>query len=142
MIHPVGIQYDEMTDAVELQILRDFMLLKGEWPDVWVNDPAGEMDEQMLAQIGVSKTTDPPSLVINYKVGPEFLHVNTNRTVVERDLCPKDVSPKLDGDAHVGYYMRPQGRDGANLTEMYLNRSHPRGNGSFNPMITLLWGPS
>jgi len=139
MIYPVGIQYDEMTDAVELQVLRDLMILTGEWKDIWVNDPAGQMDEQMLAQIGVSKTRDQPTIVINYKVGPEFKHVDTDRIVVERDLAPRDEAPRLDGDPGIGYYLKPQGRDGANLTELYLNRSHPRGNGVVDPIVTLLW---
>lgn len=139
MIHSVGILYDQMTDTVELQVLRDLMVLKGTWPDVWVNDPANQMDEQLLDQIGVSKTKDQPVIVISYKVGPNFVNINPGRTVVERDLSPEDGTQHLDSEPRPGFYLRPQGRDGANLTDLYLNRSHPRGTGIVDPLVVYLW---
>ena len=138
-INCVGIQYDKMTGDVEVQVLRDLMILQGTFGDIWVNDPAGEMDTEMLKRIEVSVTPDPPVILINYKVGPDFLHVDPNMEVVERDLSPPNGAPKLDGDERVGYYLKPQGRDCTNFTELYLNRAHPRGNGVTDPLVVYLW---
>lgn len=138
-INSVGIQYDKMTSDVEVQVLRDLMILQETFKDVWVNDPAGQMDDQMLARIGVSRTTDPPALIINYKVGDTFLPTDPNMEVVERDLNPPRGGPMLDGDERMGYYLRPQGRDCTNFTEMYLNRAYPRGNGVTDPLVVYLW---
>jgi len=139
MSNVVGIIYDRMTDQVELQICRDLMLLKGEFPDLSVHDPAGKMDEAMLSAVGVPATLDEAQTVIVYKTGPDWPEVDPNIDVIERDLCPGDGAPKLDGDERPGYYLRPQGRDGANLTDVYLNRSYPRGNGVTDPLVILLW---
>lgn len=139
MINAVGIQYDQMTGDVEVQVLRDLMILQGTFGDVWVSDPAGKMDAEMLKRIGVGLTPDAPQLIINYKVGPEFLHTDPNMEVVERDLSPPNGAQKLDGEERVGYYLKPQGRDCTNFTELYLNRSHPRGNGVTDPLVVYLW---
>lgn len=139
MINSVGILYDQMNGDVEVQVLRDLMLLQGQFPDIWVNDPGGKMDPEMLKRIDVSLTTDPPALIINYKVGPEFLHTDPNMEVVERDLSPPNNAQSLDGDPRVGYYLQPQGRDGTNLTELYLNRAYPRGHGITDPLVVYLW---
>jgi hypothetical protein len=138
-IHSVGIQYDRMNGDVEVQVLRDLMILNGTFGDVWVSDPAGQMDPEMLKRINVNVTTDAPELIINYKVGSEFLPTDPNMEVVERDLSPANGAPKLDGEEHIGYYLKPQGRDCTNFTELYLNRAHPRGNGVTDPLVIYLW---
>jgi hypothetical protein len=135
----VGLLYDKMTDNVEIQVLRDLMILMGDYPALLVNDGPGKMDPSMLAELGISSTDEDPQLIINYKVGSRFLPVDNNVDVVERDLNPINDSPQLDGHGRPGFYLRPQGRDGANLTELYLNRSHPRGHGITDPLAILLW---
>lgn len=139
MTTSIGLVYDKMTDQVELQVLRDLMLLQGQWK-IAVSDPQGLMDVAMLAELGIEKTDQPPELIINYKVGPDFKPAPSQIEEVRRDLCPPDNGPHLDPNEHQGYYLKPQGRDGTNLTELYLNRSHPRGNGVTDPFVVLLWG--
>lgn len=145
-VNSIGVVYDKMTDAVELQILRDLFILQSAYSDLYVNDPAGKMDLQLLEQISIGPTQDQPVLIIQYKDGPEWPDVDhwfpglaTKASIVQRDLAPEPNGPTLDGGPHVGYYLRPQGRNGANLTELYLNRSHPRGTGVTDPLVVFLW---
>jgi hypothetical protein len=59
---------------------------------------------------------------------------------VRRDLEIKVTEGNLDPNPKVGYYLREQGRDGASLTELYLNRTAPRGNGLSDAYVVYLWG--
>lgn len=139
-MNSVGIVYDEMTDSVEAQITRDFLLLSGEFSDLAYFDQKGEVSKEIMDQLGIPKTEIPPILYVVYKTGDEWPSTDHTIERVERDLKPDVQGPKLYGDPKVGYFLKPQGRPGANLTERYMNRSYPRGKGVVNPLMLLMWG--
>lgn len=135
----VGIIYDEMTEDVKAQITRDLIILNAEW-DFDLVDPAGKLDISILDMLGLKTTVELPSIYVVYKTGDEWPPSPLGVERVERDMCPSDGSPRLDPNAHVGYHLKPQGRDGASLTERYLHRSYPRGRGIVDPFVLMLWG--
>jgi len=135
----VGLIYDQMTDDVKAQIVRDLLILNGRW-DVAARDVTGNFDMSVLAGIGVAVETEKlPELYVVYKTGKEWPKSPTGIPAVNRDMCPDTTTDTLDFNEKVGYYLKPQGRDGANLTEMYLNRAYPKGNGVVDPLVVLLW---
>ncbi len=138
-MNSVGIVYDQMNDSVKTQVVRDFLMLSAEFSDLAYNDAGGSMDKSYMEQLGIPATDDPPVLYVVYKTEDAWPQTPGNVPRVERDLRPDDVGPRLDGSPSVGYYLKPQGRSGANLTERYLNRSAPRGKGVVNPLVLLLW---
>ena len=138
-MNSVGIVYDKMTDAVKTQVVRDFLILSGEFSDLACCDTAGLMDTSYLEQLGVPMTDNPPVVYIVYKTESAWPQTPPNVQRVERDLKLYDDSPKFSTSPSPGYYLKPQGRDGANLTERYLNRSYPKGRGVVNPLVLLLW---
>lgn len=140
--YPVAVVYDKMTSQIELQILRDLMALSEKWP-VMLHDEKDQMSPEMLNLANIDVSSDPPMLVIVYKDGDEWPDIPEPYAVlpvIKRDLKPEELRTALDPNPKAGYYLREQGRDGANLTEMYLNRQHPRGNGVSDALIVLLWG--
>ncbi len=135
----VGLIYDQMNLDVQTQIVRDLLVLAGDFKfDVF--DQQQQFDTNLLKQLELKSTEIPPSLYIVYKTGETWPKSPAGITTVQRDMCPPQEKMSLDPNPKIGYYLNPQGRDGANLTERYLNRSYPRGNGVVNPLITLLWG--
>lgn len=141
MANIVGILYDRMTDDVKAQITRDFLLLGCEFRDIAFLDKDGAMDSALMAELEIPRVTEgKPTLYIVYKTGKEWPDSPSDVVRVERDLCPSDVANKLDPTPRVGYYLKPQGRTGANLTERYLNRSYPKGKGFVNQWMLHMWG--
>jgi len=138
-VYPVGIVYEKMDSSIELQVLRDLTTLAAKWP-IAVNDKGGDLNLELLRLSGIELTRDDPVLYIAYKTGDEWPYTPTDVQSVRRDLQIPEATLRLDPNAQVGYYLRPQGRDGANLTELYLNRTAPRGNGLSDAMVVLLWG--
>lgn len=128
--------YDKMTESVKAQILRDLLLLSGSFL-VSYRDKQGLVDDSILNQIGVIKAEDtaPDDLIIVYKTGAKWPVYDKMITTVERDLCPNDNGQRLDDEPRIGYYLKPQGRNGANLTERYLNRAYPKGKGFVMPWL-------
>lgn len=138
-MNSVGIIYDQMTDSVKTQIVRDFLMLSGEFSDLAYHDPAGSLDKTYMDELGIPATDDPPVLYVVYKTEDAWPKTPPNVPRVERDLKPANAGTSLSGEPAPGYYLKPQGRSGANLTERYLNRSAPRGKGVVNPLVLLLW---
>lgn len=139
-MNSVGIVYDKMNDNVEAQVTRDFLLLSGEFTDLAYFDPKGEVSAEIMYELGIPKTEVPPILYVVYKTGDEWPSTDPSIQRVERDLKPEVNGPRLDTEPRIGYFIKPQGRSGANLTERYLNRSYPRGRGVVDPMMLLMWG--
>ena len=135
----VGIVYDELNSTVEVQIVRDLLVLGGQW-DIAVNDLGGKVDPKLFSEMGIPQVTSPIELCIVYKFGKDWPEHPEGVETVERDLHVSDVEVGLDPEVKIGYYLKPQGRDGANLTERYLNRSYPRGRGIIDPLVTMMWG--
>jgi hypothetical protein len=137
----VGFAFDEFTDDVQAQLVRDLIILLGDW-DFSVSDPNMVLNQPLLDQLGVVRAdaNAQPTLVLVYKVGPNWPEVKLSIPQVKRDLSPEDNGQVLDCNPHVGYYLNEQGREGANRTEQYLNRAYPKGKGLVNPMVTLIWG--
>lgn len=138
-MNSVGIVYDSMTPAVKTQVVRDFIMLASEFSDLACYDVSGKMDTSYLDQLGVPLTTVPPVLYVVYKTGDGWPETPPGVPRVERDLKPSTISQQLSGEPSVGYFLPPQGRNGPNLTERYLNRSAPKGKGVVNPLVLLLW---
>lgn len=138
-VYPVGLVYDDMSSSVELQILRDLTTIAQQWP-IEVTDNGGRLDLGLLRHAGLTITREPAVLNLVYKTGDEWPYVDPEVQAVYRDLQVKKTAPNIGKSSEVGYYLRPQGRDGANLTELYLNRTAPRGNGLSDAMVVLLWG--
>jgi hypothetical protein len=137
----VGLYYETISSNVQAQILRDLLVLSAEFDgDFVVNDTQGMVPKELLEDLHLSTTSSPPSLAVRYKTGEEWPKVPMGIEVVDRDLQPKTAPANIDTSEHVGYYLKPQGRDGASLTERYLNRSYPRGRGIVDPFIVLMWG--
>ena len=139
-MNSVGIVYDQMNDNVEAQVTRDFLLLSGEFKDLAYFDQKGEVSTEIMYELGIPKTDVPPILYVVYKTTDEWPQTDPSVQRVERDLKPEVNGPRLDADPRIGYFLKPQGRSGANLTERYLNRSYPRGRGVINPLMLLIWG--
>lgn len=135
----VGVVYEEFDDRIQLQVLRDLWVLTRQWP-IAINDYQGRISDELLRLSNVETTDEPASLNLVYKVGPEWPYADPDVQQVRRDLELKVKETRLNPNAEVGYYLREQGRDGANLTELYLNRTAPRGNGLSDAMVVLLWG--
>jgi hypothetical protein len=135
----VGIVADKVNEDVKAQVVRDLIILSAQW-DLVVNADPEFADDRMLEKLGIDRSDAPPTIMVIYKAGDKWPETELDCPVVKRDLKPAASAGRLDGDPHVGYYLRPQGRDGANLTEMYLNRAYPKGKGVVNPMISLIWG--
>lgn len=138
-VYPVGLVYDRMDSRVELQVLRDVITLSQKW-NIAVNDAGGNVNLELLRLSGVELTDDEPVLYLVYKTGEEWPYSEPGVQVVRRDLQIKKADTHMNPNPEVGYFLRPQGRDGANLTELYLNRTAPRGNGLSNALVVLLWG--
>lgn len=125
-MNSVGIVYTEMNDSVKAQLVRDFLILSGEFTDIAYFDQSGSVDKSIMEELGIPKTNTLPVLYLVYKTGESWPYTDSSVPVVQRDLKPPNVGPNLDPEPRVGYYLKPQGRDGANLTERYLNRVYPR----------------
>ena len=132
----VCIVYETMNESVKVQVLRDFLRLSCEFA-VSIADPKGLMDKALLDEIGITQALpgSPVALYVVYKTGEKWPQTPNEIPRVERDLCPPDGSPTLSGEPRVGYFLKPQGRSGANLTMRYLNRSYPRGRGFVQPWL-------
>lgn len=132
----VAIVYARMTESVKAQVVRDFLLLSGEFA-VSYSDKEGLMDKRLMDALNVTEAVpgSPIDLYIVYKVDDVWPTTPPDVVRVERDLCPDDASPKLSGESGVGYYIKPQGRTGANLTLRYLSRAYPRGRGFVQPWL-------
>lgn len=139
-MNSVGIVYDKMNDNVEAQVTRDFLLLSGEFTGLAYFDPKGEVSAEIMYELGIPKTEVPPILYVVYKTGDEWPSTDPSIQRVERDLKPEVNGPRLNPEPRIGYFLKPQGRSGANLTERYLNRSYPRGRGVIDPLMLLIWG--
>lgn len=135
----VGFAFDEFTDDVQAQVVRDLLILLGDW-DLSVSDPSCVLTDELLNQLGVTRSEAPATLMLVYKVGQKWPELNTSVPTVKRDLHPDYGGQGLDCNPHIGYYLKDQGRDGANRTEQYLNRAYPKGKGLVNPVVTLIWG--
>ena len=138
MTKSVGVVYDVYTEDVQAQIVRDLLILLGQW-EVAVYDPANQIDQSFLDQLYVEKTSQKPDMYLAYKTGEKWPKTPLGVEVVKRDLNPEDVGIELDLEPKTGHYIREQGRDGASLTERYLGRSHPKGNGVTDPLVVMLW---
>jgi hypothetical protein len=42
-----------MTDSVKTQIVRDFLMLSGEFSDLAYHDPAGSLDKTYMDELGI-----------------------------------------------------------------------------------------
>lgn len=121
------------------QLTRDLMVLNAEF-GVAVHDPKMVVPDSLLSRLGIERTEDLPVLQLVYKSGDEWPEYDLDKPAVQRDLKPDHVDMTIDGRGQVGYYLKPQGRDGPNRTELNLNRAYPKGAGANTSMITLLWG--
>lgn len=132
----VALVYDRMTSAVKVQVVRDFLLLSGSFP-VSYSDEVGLMDKKLMEELNVTEAVpgSPIDLYIVYKTEKAWLETPSGITRVERDLCPADGSQRISGEPGVGYFLKPQGRTGANMTLRYLSRSYPRGKGFVQPWL-------
>lgn len=135
----VGFAFDEFTDDVQAQLVRDLLILLGTW-DVVISDPDMMLTDELLSQLGVVRSGDAPTLQLVYKVGNSWPETISGIPTVKRDLRPDSIGPCLNGEDHVGYYLKPQGRESSNRTEQYLNRAYPKGKGVVNPLVTMTWG--
>jgi hypothetical protein len=137
----VGLYYDAYDQSIQAQILRDLLTLSVQFGAFSVNDTGGMVPKAMLEDLGLTKDGGPPELCIRYKTGEDWPETPRKVETVDRDLNPGTAEIRLhDQENNPGYYLRPQGRDGANLTDRYLNRSAPTGQGIASPLIMLLWG--
>lgn len=136
----VGIVYDQMTTDVQAQIVRDFLILSCEFDDLGYLDPSGQVDTSIMEELGVPKGVGIPELYIVYKTGKVWPTTDRSVERVERDLSPPNANITLSGEPRIGYYLKEQGRPGANLTERYLNRSHPQGRGFVSQWMLHMWG--
>ena len=132
----------DIRDSILAQVTRDLMVLSLEFY-ISINDPDSLVPKTLLTELGIDVVDQEPDLWLVYKLGdvwPEPPQTEDSAKQVKRDLKPTSIDLKLDGNGQVGYYLKPQGRDGPNRTEMFLNRAHPMGRGNMNPLITLFWG--
>lgn len=140
MVNVVTFACDEYTDDVQAQLIRDLLILSGNW-DVALWDPKNLVDQSLLDQLAIEKAGGSKiSLCILYKTGDDWPEAPSDvGTTVERDLKPDDTSPGLRKDS-VGFFLRPQGRGETNRTQHYLNRAYPKGKGIVNPLVQTMWG--
>lgn len=137
----VRILYDAMTEEVRIGITRDFLLLAGSFKNLAYLDPDGQMDQALMEKLGidVAPSDAVPVLNILYKTNV-WLRVDPSIRTVKRDLAPKNLNQKIyEQPNNPGYVLKPQGRPGANMTELYLNRPYPKGTGVKDPLVLLLW---
>lgn len=143
-MHTVKLFYDTLDSQVQAQIVRDLLVMGGEWEmGISMKDvPEADKNALMpfLEELGIPESFGNPELYIVYKTGDDWPPHPTDCPVVERDLSPGESDISLDGEARIGYFLKPQGRDGANLTERYLNRSYPKGRGYVDPILLSIWG--
>ena len=144
-MHTAQLFYDCLDEQVIAQIVRDLLVMGGEW-EVGVdlrNLPDADQNtlKPFLAELGIAPSFGKPELYLVYKTGDEYPQHPIDCPVVERDLNPTGSDLRLDTEARIGYYLKPQGRDGANLTERYLNRSYPKGRGYVPQELRFLMGP-
>jgi hypothetical protein len=119
-------------------------VLAGEWEFGIALDNLPDADKTQLtpylAELGIPASFAKPELYLVYKTGAEYPKHPTDAPTVERDLKIHDDELRLDGEARIGYYLKPQGRDGPNRTEQYLTRQYPRGRGYIDPFLSNIWG--
>lgn len=139
MTDVVGFAFNEFNDNVRSQLVRDLLILRGEW-EFDVSDPQGVLTDDFLEKLDLVRSREKPTLVIVYKTGKDWPKVSYSIPKVERDLEPTSEEISIDPNPGVGYYLKEQGRDGANRTEQYLNRMYPRGKGVTNPLVLMQWG--
>lgn len=139
MTNVVGFAFTEFNDNVRTQLVRDMLILLGTW-QFKVSDPQAVLTDSLLSHLGLERTTDKPTILLVYKTTQVWPKTPYSTPSVRRDLQPSDVEIGLDPTPAVGYYLKEQGRDGANRTEQYLNRMHPKGKGIVNPLVQLMWG--
>jgi hypothetical protein len=133
----VSFLYDEITSQVQSQITRDLMALQDNW-DIQVNEEGTDLDS-LFDALGIPKVENAPELVILYRV-KDWLPTPPGVTVFKRDLKPSILDTKVDPNPKIGYFLNPQGRDIAPITERYLNRVAPKARGVVDPQVLLLWG--
>lgn len=138
MRHSIGFVYSALNSDVHAQIVRDLLVLSGEW-DIEVYDPKNEFSE-LLGQLQIPKTEEKPELYIIYRTEKEWPESPGDGIKVQRDLKPSGKDIMLNGEPRVGYFLKPQGWDGPNLTERYLNRPYPKGMGVVDPFMIAIWG--
>ena len=136
MANVVGILFDEMNSQVQCQITRDLMTLHGEFDvEVNTNDHAVQ---QWLGSLQIPPTTAQPDLYLVYRV-KDWPAVPAGAEIVKRDLKPRSADISIDPNPKIGYFLKDQGRPGANRTEQYLNRQAPRGKGITDPAVIMMW---
>ena len=128
----VGIAYTEMNENVRAQIVRDFLALgePGFYRDMGESAP-----DSILRMLGWRKTEADPEFYVSYSTGENALEIQTDRPVVSRDLSLKPSQSSVLYESSNPYYLRPQSRNGPNMTEQLLNRTPPRGFGTV-PYLT------
>ena len=136
----VGLFYDAYSPDLQVQILRDLVLLDLEFDGAFtVYDDKGLVPKEVFDSLNIRKDGSPPELAVRYKVGEAWPKVPRGVEVVDRDLTPKQSESNIDPNVKPGYYLREQGRTGSSLTERYLSRSAPRGKGVVDNLVLLLW---
>lgn len=139
MSNLVGLLYDENTNAIQSQVARDIMALAIDHPNMEVLSSDFDWLVEGLGVKVVAAGT--PSLYIRYKTGKDWPPKPDTGIVVDRDLVPEKSETLLhQDDQAVGYFLKPQGRDGRNLTNLYLNRIGPKTRGIVDPLLVMLWG--
>lgn len=135
----VGLVYDKLTSDLEANIMRDLLILNAKFP-LEVNDYGHQIDPAYLDEAQIERSGEPPVLNIVYRTEREWPYSDPGVPVIKRDLFQPVAKPNVDPNPKPGYALREQGRDGANLTELFLNRTAPRGNGLSDAFVVLLWG--
>lgn len=130
---------DTDDNNFKAQVIRDIVLLQAEWPLALSAD--SQISPDLAFALKLDIVSKSPELCLVYSTDGRWPKVDDCKRVVRRDLF---VTPSeggiLDAGPHVGYYLKPQGRFGPNLTQQYLNRAYPKGRGVPNMIIKLLWG--
>jgi hypothetical protein len=113
------------------------MLLQRSW-DLAINSKDATVISIAQA-LDIEISNQRPELFIVYRV-EAWPKIPLNVKCVKRDLKVSKADIGIDPNPKIGYFLGEQGRNGANMTERYLNRNAPRGKGLADPMIVLVWG--
>jgi len=131
----LGIYYDKLTSSIAAQIVRDLLAVSREY-EFSVLDTGGKFEKSLLQELGIPfAETGKPELAVVYKEGEAWPAYPEDTTLVKRDLMISKKKQTLSTENKIGYFLKPQGRVGPNLTERYLNRAYPKGKGFIDPAL-------
>ncbi len=123
-----------LSSGLEANALRDLTKIQSELGDFELKNTAGAaILSRMLGVSVVEKEADFTIVYCSKPLSQETRNGLPENTLI-RDFSQKEMSVDYSVNS-APPHLREQGRDGPSLTQIYLNRAHPKGKGIADPFV-------